>query len=1010
MDSISFQTRARTIDHLGREQIADCPTAISELWKNSYDAYARKVELNIFERNVPVATLVDDGHGMNSYEFRNKWLVVGTESKATGDVTKEEDRAQLKERVKQGQKGIGRLSCAALGSLLLIVTKRKDENFVAALIDWRFFENPYLMLSDVQIPIIDFENKETLFENIPSMFDELLSNIYGDVSNILDSDRNLRNKRLTDAWDKHEYQENLEFDKQKKERLRLGQVIIEENYITTKQKILNTAKVDIFENKMLDSWGVWRSISASGTIMLMAEIHDDLKAQIPLDGYSDIDSTYKKARDNLKQTLINFTDPFTKGEEPKIDDFTTSVIVWNGHIQRVIIDDIKSFDLSNLELLEHLVEGNVDEEGYFCGTVKAFGVIHENVVFKPKKKYSLRSNSRAGSFNIRIGAYEFEKGKSTLPDDLNAFFREQSELYGGMRIYRDGLRVMPYGREDNDYFEIEKRRTLNAGRHFWSNRRTFGRVSISRADNPNLKDKAGREGLLDNTASKVFREIVENILITAADCFFGSKSEIRQTHLIDSAIKSAAIKAEGDRKKLIINERKRIKKSIDEKIIPLNVKLEELKDLQHKYTQMGEVENINDAKSFKSSVSILNDEIQNFSLSPVPNNLGSIEKDYKRYRALELEAKSIIRLLDESANIALANLSNKTDYEIASEVFNDKRKSINSSIRRMAILGKEMLQSELNRFNELVDQQTKLFQISLVNTLEDLNLEKISLALALGRIDEEYQKQTLANNQRLIPYITAIKNIRDQIDLEGLAIHSINESAKWKKEAERLNSLAQLGITVEIIGHEIEGLDSTIARGLSYIQNANFTPQEKRAFDDVIYAQQGLSDKWRFLSPLKLSGEKTKKLITGKDIYNYIVNFFGSTLSSRNINLSASEKFINFSFIDFPSRIYPVFINLINNSRYWVSNSDNVDKVILLDFSDGEVFVSDNGPGVDPEDYDQLFTLFFTRKHVGGRGVGLYLCRTNLQPAGHEIRYETNDAYKKLSGANFVLKFNGINK
>ena len=29
--SAAFQTRARTIDHLGREQIADCPTAIAAL-------------------------------------------------------------------------------------------------------------------------------------------------------------------------------------------------------------------------------------------------------------------------------------------------------------------------------------------------------------------------------------------------------------------------------------------------------------------------------------------------------------------------------------------------------------------------------------------------------------------------------------------------------------------------------------------------------------------------------------------------------------------------------------------------------------------------------------------------------------------------------------------------------------------------------------------------------------------------------------------------------------------
>ena len=41
----AFRTRARTVDHLGRGQIADCPTAVSELWKNAWDAYARNVIL-----------------------------------------------------------------------------------------------------------------------------------------------------------------------------------------------------------------------------------------------------------------------------------------------------------------------------------------------------------------------------------------------------------------------------------------------------------------------------------------------------------------------------------------------------------------------------------------------------------------------------------------------------------------------------------------------------------------------------------------------------------------------------------------------------------------------------------------------------------------------------------------------------------------------------------------------------------------------------------------------------
>ena len=71
---------------------------------------------------------------------------------------------------------------------------------------------------------------------------------------------------------------------------------------------------------------------------------------------------------------------------------------------------------------------------------------------------------------------------------------------------------MPYGREDNDYFEIEKRRGTHAGRWFWTNRRLFGRVALTRHENPNLRDKAGREGIIDNKAAKVFRDIVSNIL------------------------------------------------------------------------------------------------------------------------------------------------------------------------------------------------------------------------------------------------------------------------------------------------------------------------------------------------------------------------------------------------------------------------------------------------------------------------------------------------------------------
>ena len=154
-DAVAFQTRARTIDHLGREQIADVPTAVSELWKNAYDAYAHEVSLHIHSTELPVAVITDDGHGMSRKQFLDKWLVVGTESKAGNDSVPQALRKGLEERPKQGQKGIGRLSVAALGATALIVSKQAQEKFVACLIDWRLFENPYVLLHDVKLPVIE---------------------------------------------------------------------------------------------------------------------------------------------------------------------------------------------------------------------------------------------------------------------------------------------------------------------------------------------------------------------------------------------------------------------------------------------------------------------------------------------------------------------------------------------------------------------------------------------------------------------------------------------------------------------------------------------------------------------------------------------------------------------------------------------------------------------------------------------------------------------------------------
>ena len=296
-DHVTFQTRARTIDHLGREQIADCPTAISELWKNAYDAYARDVALHIFDGDLNVSAIVDNGHGMNRDEFESKWLVVGTESKINGFNIPEDDRDGLPERPKQGQKGIGRLSSAAIGPLLLLISKRKNSDFVAALIDWRLFENPFLFLSDVQIPVREFSHKNELCEILPLLFDQMMGNVWGDSHDLE------RTKRIAAAWDSFSRQE------------------LEDGLdITTQKKIEQTLIQDVFKEKHFSKWSVWNGESLHGTAMFIADVQYDLYIQLSNADLNQTDDAEKSTRERFFQTLSNFTDPFSKNGEPLISD------------------------------------------------------------------------------------------------------------------------------------------------------------------------------------------------------------------------------------------------------------------------------------------------------------------------------------------------------------------------------------------------------------------------------------------------------------------------------------------------------------------------------------------------------------------------------------------------------------------------------------------------------------------------------------------------------------------
>ena len=983
----AFQTRARTVDHLGREQIADCPTAISELWKNSFDAYARNVQLNLYDGDEPVAAIIDDGHGMNYPEFQERWLIVGTESKATDERTPFEDRCGLRPRLRQGQKGIGRLSCANLGPLLLLVSKRKKDPFVAALIDWRLFENPFINLSDIFIPTVEFNKAEHLFVQLPDLAKSLSENVTGGTEES-------RKERVQFAW--------ASFDALHQEEHKWNPL---NGSSLPSRQILSTISRIPFDIRHLQQWSVWLGSGDHGTALLVSGINYDLRVQ-----FSEriADSAAQAAKARFFETLSSFVDPFVDPSDPiavrNDPQFTYSVCIWEGDAHRVVLGTEKQFDKRQVDDMEHRIEGQVDEQGVFRGRIRAFGeLIPDDCLIEPPKDLSIpeRSDTLLGPFQLYIASMEFNSINTTHSASDFQRYKELAEKYSGFMVFRDGLRVLPYGRTDNDFFEIESRRSKSAGREFWNHRQMFGRIAITRKENPNLKDKAGREGLLDNHAAKTLKELVANILMRSARLYFGSASEIRQELLPQISEENKRKRATEARNRL----RRRHRREFQEKLKRFSRELPELIEDVQQFVKVLHIETDQEISEAQNKLDEFNKRSYDFRLPGAPKNLGRLEEQYAEYRRMFTALKEDVSKLSEEIDHRIEQIKPAKPRELLEKQLASQAAQIHSQIRRWNKSIHDLQDAEGKRIRKLAGERNKVFHSDAEPLLHRFDAGELSYGETSKLMDMLKQRIDQENNDLFIPYISALESLQESIDLEHLATLGMEEVDDLRVELERLNSLAQLGIAVEIVGHELQAYDDIIGTALDRLPKE---VRDTKAVKDIEFGYEGLTDQLRFLSPLRLAGQKIQRWISGAEIADYISEFFRYMLVNNQITLSATDDFRKLRVFDQRSRLYPVFINLVNNSIYWLGVGDNENRQIIFDVNGKDVVVSDNGPGVDPEDIDSLFRLFFTRKIRGGRGVGLYLSRANLTAGGHSIKYETSNTETPLPGANFMISLRGV--
>lgn len=959
---MQFRTKARAVDLLGKGQIADLPTAITELWKNGYDAYADSLKADLYKQGYKgisksYFTLSDDGKGMSGTDLLEKWLVLGTDSKSRAELEQEsEDTLWKKPRIKAGEKGIGRLSVAYLGNPMLMLTKKLGYPLQALYFDWRILENYNLFLDDIIIPIRSVDRIELLNDEFSELKKMFLSNF----------------EKETDLDDKP---------------------IWENKQIELKSEIILETKSTVLEEPVLKNISsFFDSDEAHGTLFL---IFDPINQIVEL---SEKDEDKIEEGNFVTSSLIGFTNPF---KETSIKIETIFNIHNDSETYDLLTKQGNFFDKTDFDLADVYIKGDFDGNGTFNGILRIFDKTIDYKYTNPRKK---DKRSFYGKIPIELGYSQGVENSSILSEIQFAKISAKVKEYGGLYVFRDDFRVLPYGRENADFLNFELRRSKRAGTFYFSYRRMYGYLDLTRDRNPDLRDKSSREGLINNAQYRAFTSDAINFFIVLAQDFFATtaKQSLFRDKLNEIQDQNKALEADKAREKA---EKIAFTKS-------LNSYPQRLEEHQIKYenllTRLDE--KLNNINITYSEVEDLLDEIQKLDLEfkslipKVPKRYKPTETQKERLYKFENRLNNYIELVTPRREELNKKAQDKLEIRDLKIDFTKKYNGYISTLEKSLNDYRQQLDEKFDFLIKDYKERAKRLTTSLSenkeNTISNI-ISKEQVGGFTNEIEEQYNALTAEAEKTLFPLVDHIKRLSFDIDEEQVQGAYKAQYEQMKYQWEQTRDTAQLGIAVEIIDHEFNQLYAKINSQLGEL-NKHDTINSIKEFGFLEKNFKQLEDKYALLSPLyRISGALAQD-ISCSAIYTYLREFFENQIWEYKISFNVSDAFKKHLIYIKEPVIHTVFINIINNAIYWMRNKEQ--RIIKLDYlSDTkEIIIANSGEKIPDYRLDKIFDLFYSQR-PNGRGIGLYLSKQSLNEAGLDI-YATNDkAYNSLNGACFVI-------
>ena len=516
---IPFRVSSRTARLIGRENVATAKGAIIELVKNGYDADSRYSivyidnELSFFKHKFSIEEyeklilkgidkqlldsifylldgeyivkpdadisfiqklshqlkqfaslyVIDTGEGMTREIIENYWMTIGTDNKSTNFYTN-------KGRIKAGAKGIGRFAMDKLGINCEMTTiydqdihHDKDDDGTPS---------PYTGYKWI-VSWDDFEGTNKTVDSVNADLTGLEGITFSDC---------IRDMHLPES---------------------IIEVLNDEN---------NTHGTILKITNLRDVWD-------DDTVRLLFE---DLGVLVPPSEDNDYSIILRSS---------SLPNEYGEVESSICDDFDFKIEAHANSNQNVHIKIYRQEYLVETIPQAFYMRNNLQKKNYTKADFER-GYWETDRTF-PELLPGFRMNDYAQIFN-RIGSFDFTfyylKRSASKKDEERFHYRpcaynlrkDWLNKFGGIKLFRDGFRVRPYGERNDSAFDwlglgLRKQKspagiTKPDGGYKVEADNVAGSICISRLTNVEFEDKSSREGLQENNTFQVFKRLIQSVI------------------------------------------------------------------------------------------------------------------------------------------------------------------------------------------------------------------------------------------------------------------------------------------------------------------------------------------------------------------------------------------------------------------------------------------------------------------------------------------------------------------